>query len=394
MRRKLPLVSKILAAAALATVILVPSAAGSTSARVKLALIPLPKSVIGSVAKPLQLSHFSGVVSNAAAAAKSVDGTTDTFNNLGRLSGYELEYGVAASGRSGVTQVLTGVEKYKTATAAKRGLAFWKKDDSLLKRLNQGSFSVKNAIVTKPGWMMVRAFGQAWFASLTYYSAPNIADLLTFDQRFREGKYVLQVHVSAGPDYEVIRLANRLGMKLDARLKLALKGRLHAKPVKLPPALQKAPSKDGPELSQLALNTSDLSGQATLQAQGYVRDPGALSCYSVTMMPAGPFFILWHDTEWYATANQAAFEADWQHALHLSYEGSTAIDLSSVGHSALGGVGLSGDQTHRYAGEFDLNVGRLAEFVVVVKDTPVQASDMQNLAQTLANRLDPVYTGK
>ncbi len=386
-------VAKGLAAAALVTGVLAPAAAGgSAPVRVELAAVPLPKSAIGSVARPLQLSRFSGAVSNAAAAARSMNFSVKTVNKLGRVWGYVLDYGVAASGRSGVTDVSTSIEKYKTAAAAKRGLAFWRKNDSLLGLLNHGSFSVRNFLFTKPdGRLKIGAVGQAWFAYLTQYQAPNIAPFSTFDQRFREGKYLLQVQVSGTPGADT-RLASRLRDQLDMRLELALKGRLHAKPPVTPPPLRGAAPHNGPDLSTLALKATDLSGTVQVR-EGYVVDPAAISCYTVTMRPAGPFVILWHDTEWYATANQAAFEADRRNALHLSYRGSTGLDLSSVGHNAQGVLGLSGDPSHVYAGGFSLSVGHLAEFVAVIKDARVQASDLQTLAQTVAARLDPIYTG-
>src|SRR5262249_56067420 len=133
--KKLPLV---LIAVALT---LAPAAGAATHApRVNLALIPLPKSAIGAAANGLPLAYNSGVVSNADAASSTPDGTPSTFKKLGRLSGYVLEYGDAFTGAAGVTNVHTGIEKYKTAAAAKRGLAFRKKEDAKLAALNHPRF--------------------------------------------------------------------------------------------------------------------------------------------------------------------------------------------------------------------------------------------------------------
>jgi hypothetical protein len=386
MRIKLSLVSKTVAAAVLVAAILAPAgAAGSTSARVKLAVIALPKSAIGSVAKPLPLSHFSGPVSNATAADRVwfAAMTASSFKKMGRVSGYALDYGVAASGGSGVTDVQTSVEQYKTSKAAKHGLDFWRVQDMFVGLLDQGSFSVTNTALKVP------KVGQARFAYLTSYGAPDIVPFSTVDVRVIEGKYVLQAQVSARTAAMAKSLAPKLAAKLDARLKLALKGRLHTQLVKLPPPLKAAPPAGGPSLSALAATTSDLSGTATVKWHGYAIDPAAISCYEVDMSPAGPFDSLYHYVEWYPTANQAAFETDWYTA-YFSDESSDTIDLSSIGHGAHGVIGHYpfGDE-----GVFTLNVGQVAEFVVVDSEYSAPAADMQNLAQTLADRLDTVYTG-
>jgi hypothetical protein len=382
------LLPKALAAGLGIAAVLTPAAAGSTaSSRVKLAVVPLPQKVIGTVAKPLPLSYFSGPVSNAAAPGWTMGyASKGTFTKLGRVSGYVLEYGVASSGGTGVTQVLTSVEQYKSATAAKRGLAFWKKDDALYRQLNQGGFSVTNTALKTP------KVGQARFAYLTSYSAANIVPLSTIDERFVEGKYVLGVQASAGTAATAKALAPTLAKKLDARLKLALKGRLHDKAVKLnhPRPIGRAP--DGPELSNLALTPSDMSGPAKIQGQHYSRDLAAASWYSLYMEPAGQFDILFEDVYWYATTNEAAFRADWSNAAALTGHSSVALDLSSVGHDAQGVIAPSS-----YGGgmaEFSLTVGRL-DLVVTVgnEDRDIQISDLQNIAQTLAARLDTVYTG-
>lgn len=385
MRIKLSLVAKTLAAAALATVILTPPAAGSTSAQVKLAVIPLPQKVIGSVAKGLQLSYFSGPISNSRVVDFSMNGSKKTFQKLGRITGYQLDYGVAESGGSGVTAVLTGVERYKTSTGARRAFAFWKRDDSLLSRLNTSTFSVTNTLLTVP------AVGKARFAYLTSYSAANIAPLSTADERILEGKYVLQVKVSAGTAAAATALAPKLATKLDARLRQALHGRLHAKPVKLR-TQPKGQVKNAPVLSKLAVTKADLlPGESVLAGRTYVRDPSALSCYQVVMIPAGDFDILINNTEWYATANQAAFRADYLNASVLAVNGSTAVDLSSVGHDAQGAIA---SDSSGYLGQFSLTVGQLDEFVIVFSETvDIQAFDLQTLAQKLADRLDPVYSG-
>src|SRR5207248_5877700 len=123
------LVYKGLVAAVLVAAVVVPSASAKSATRVKLSVLPLPKSALGSSANGLAISRQSGPFSNEDAAGNSWTGTPRTFKKLGRISGYALVYGHGPSGGSGVTEVFTEVDQYKTAAGAKKGLAFWKKDD-------------------------------------------------------------------------------------------------------------------------------------------------------------------------------------------------------------------------------------------------------------------------
>ena len=279
--------------------LLVPAASATHAPRVRLALVPLPRSVIGSAARAFAVAHNSGVVSNAGAASSTPDGTAATFKKLGRLSGYVLEYGNAFTGGAGVTDVHTGIEQYKTSADAKRGLAFWQKEDSKLGALNQPGFAVTNAAVRVP------AVGKKRFAYLTSYSASNIAPVAGLREQVLDGPYILDVIVTAGSASAAKALAPGLAKKLDARLRLALKGRLHGKPVKLPPKQEAAQPAGGPDLSALALQASDVVGPSTID-KGYIVDPAAISDYSVFMFPAGQFDLLDQEIEWYPSANEAS----------------------------------------------------------------------------------------
>ena len=115
-----------LLSATLAAAVLVPTASASSPHRVKLPLVPLPKSALGGAGESLALMHDSGVVSNADAANNSTSGTTATFKNLGRVTGYDLTYGDPFTGGTGVTQIASGIEQFKTSAGAKKGLAFWR----------------------------------------------------------------------------------------------------------------------------------------------------------------------------------------------------------------------------------------------------------------------------
>lgn len=62
------------------------------------------------------------------------------------------------------------------------------------------------------------------------------------------------------------------------------------------------------------------------------------SDYSLLMLPAGAFDLLGQEIEWFPTANGASFNADFLNAFSLSQPGTTALDLSSLGHGAQGSI--------------------------------------------------------
>ena len=72
------------------------SAAGVVT-RGQMALMPLPKQSLGARAIALPLDPSSGIVTNADAADDASPGvTTATFERLGRITGYTLDYNDAA----------------------------------------------------------------------------------------------------------------------------------------------------------------------------------------------------------------------------------------------------------------------------------------------------------
>ena len=265
---------------------LVPAASAARSHAVKLALVPLPKSAIGASVQAFPLAHDSGPVSNADAALHASGATAKTFKKLGRLNGYVLEYGNAFTGAAGVTDVHTGIDRYRTAADARRALAFWKQQDAKLGALDNPAFSVTSVPVEVPA----PAARTSHFAYVTSYSASNIAPVSGIDEQIADGRYVLDVIVTAGDASTAEALAPELAQRLDARFRLARAGHLHAKPLKLP-KLEAGPPRGGPDLSTLALRKSDLVGKVTVSKR-YVADPAAVSDYSVFMLPAGPFDAL------------------------------------------------------------------------------------------------------
>lgn len=392
------LLTRGLAVAALVAAIVVPGASAKSGARVNVALLPLPASAIDPAAKSLALQYgSSGVVSNGGPNKKIYVGsglpvtpnrsfvpTGPVFAKLGRVTGYTLDYGLGASGGAGIDEVSTSVDLYKTSADAKKGLAFWKSDDRRVTQYAGGGLAI--AIKAEK----VAPVGRARFAFLVGYSAPNIFGLIGADEQFTEGRYEADVTVWAPTVPAATRLASTLAKRLDERIKRALTGRLHAKPVKLPAKPKAGPAPGGPDLAPLGLKTTDVDSQATAFTQNYWVGPPlsvfALSEYRVLMLPAGRYDFFDQDIEWYPTANQASFMADFEAALFGKY----SLDLSSLGDGARGA--LANDSSGGIA-ELVFSSGRLHEFIYFAGSSAIPASEVQNIAHTAASYINAAGLG-
>jgi hypothetical protein len=375
-----------------------PVVAANSRARVRLAVLPLPASMIGSAAKSLRIQADSGATSNKDAARRGLFLTpthslaaspAKAFIRLGRIVGYVLDYGLGASGGAGVTEVWTSVDRYKTSADAKKGLTHWKDVD----RHGLTEFDHGEGLGVSHHVERVAAVGNWRFAFFIGFRAPNIAPVFGVDEEFTEGRYEAAVIVWAGTAERAKDLAPTLARKLDGRIKRALAGRLHTTPVKLPATRKPGPPDGGPDLAALALKTSDLSGAATLVGQLYLDDPlnpTALSDLDVAMNPAGPFGQLVQEIEWCPTANQASFIADFWAANGLSGSGATQLDLGSVGDGA---HGLIAQTSSGGEAEVVLSSGQLMEILYVASQNPVRVSDVQSVAQTAANYINAAGLG-
>lgn len=377
----------------LAAMVLTPAAAANRSLRVELALVPLPKSMLGMPARSLGLARDSGVISNAKAASNAFSATPTTFKHLGRVTGYELAYGDPFSGAAGITEVATGVERYRTPADAKRGLAFWRKDDAKIVSLKRFGLPVTLER------LKAAAVGTRRFAYGTTFRLPNVAAISMVDEQVAVGRYIVDVGVAADSLPAAARLASNLARKLDERLRLALQGRLRGRPVKLLPPLKAGPPAGGPGLSTLALETSDL-GQATVVGQGYDKPTTpAVSSYHLAMNPAGAFLDVYQEIFWLPSAVEATVfarlsEAEFAHALAQAFPGAsvgfTPIDLSSIGDDAYGGivqVSKAGVPTI-YLAALQLSAGQAVDLVFAGSRSQLQDADVANLAQLAAGRLD------
>lgn len=370
------------------------TASAKSAPRVDLALLPLPASAIGPDAKELQLQHDSGFLAGGGNVANKIyvgNGLPTTpnrsfapvggFDQRGWRSGYALDYGVGSSGGAGVTEVRTSVDVYWTKADAKRGLAFWKSADPLVCAHAGGGLVITRQART------VAPVGTGRFAFLVSYTDANMTPLFGVDEQFREGRFEADVSVWAGTAAAAIKLAPELARKLDARIKLALAGRLHAKPVKLPPKQKAEQWPGGPDLSPLALKPTDVGGQPTpafLDNYFVGEDFFALSYFKVIMFNVGQFDAVGQEIEWYTTANQATFTAD----VDTASLGSYSIDVGSIGD------GAKAASSPTYA-EIFFSSGPLLEFIHLESETAasIRPSDVQKIAQTAAGYIDAAGLG-
>jgi hypothetical protein len=391
---------KALLGAALAAAILVPAASASRPHRVKLAVVVLPQSALGAAGKSLAVSPNSGVVSNLGAASNAIVSTANTFDKLGRVTGYDLIYGDRWSGGSGVTEISTGVDEYKTAADAKHGLAFWRKDDPKLTVLEPYGLAIAARALSSA------KVGSRRFASGITIHVPHAAPIALVDLEFTDGRYVLHADVAAASLSAADGLAGKLARKLDHRLRLAEGGRLHGKPVKVPPAVKSGPPPGGPDLATLALTESDFGGQAGLLDEGYER-PGtpAVSEYARDLEPAGTFGDLSQIIDWFPHANDATALGRFEGVAVAYLFGSglftgvsgqfTPVDVSAAGDNAYGAIVSMTQPDHSvvYIAIVSLSSGQVADAVLVASDSQIQPADVVNLAQLTANRLDAGLAG-
>jgi hypothetical protein len=393
-------VKKVLLGVVLVAAVLAPAASASRPHRVKLAVVVLPKSALGAAGRSLAVSPDSGVVSNPVAVGNAVSAHPNTFDRLGRLGGYELRYGDRYSGRPGVTEIWTGVDTYKTPAAAKRGLAFWRKDDPKITEL--GHYGL--AVTVKA--LQAAKVGSHRFAEGSTISVPNAVPLSVVDEQFTDGPYVLHAEVAAASLSAAAHLAGKLALRLDHRLRLAEAGRLHGKPAEVPNQRDAGPPPGGPDLATLALSSADFGGQAKIESDGYGRPSHpALSTYLLDMEPAGDFGALSQFLDWFPTANDASLVARFEgvefawvfaNGVLTGVPGQfTQVDVSAAGDNAYGAIVSIAQQGKPtvYVVVVALSSGHAGDLVLAASETPVQSSDVLSLAQLTANRLDSGLAG-
>lgn len=386
------MLARSLVALLVAAAVFVPSAAATPGPAVDLPLVPLQSAQLGGAARSLPLEDDSGVVSNADAASNATGAVTaKQLAKLGRVTGYQLDYGDPFLPTNGVREIETGVERYRSAAAAKRGLAFWRGDEA-----KRGAILAQLGVGVALKATRAPAVGAARWAFGITITVSNASPIYGADEDVRDGEYVIMVSVGAGSLGAAERLAPNLAKKVDARLRAAVAGKLRGKPAKLP-ALKAGPPPSGPDPAQAALTTSDFS-QAVLSQEKYTANQQALSEYDVLLMPAGSFGDVFQQIIAERTPSEATYFAAVLAGTMRSYAGSgdsvTPVDVSSVGDDAYGALlqlWLSG-QTVYEAGVV-LADGPLVELVVGASRTPLAAAAVATLAQTAAAKLTAAVGG-
>jgi hypothetical protein len=382
----------------LAGLLLLSAAAASGASQLKLAIVPLPKPALGAAGRSLPLARDSGIVSNAQAASQATARVTPgQLTRLGRVTGYLLDYGNPFGSGAGIQEIQTEIDEYRNAADAGRGLVFWRRDElkgpSLLKKFGL-ELSLKK--LQLPG-----VAGARW----SYGGKLSIKGLRPIDgvdAEFQQGRYVLDVSVTAGSSSAASRLAPRIAQSLYRRMGLALAGRLHATPVTLPRPLKPGPPAHGPKPANMVFTKADLGSSSTIQHKGYVKprnavDQNALSAYDLTMAPAGSFL----EASQEVIVGGGKLEVKYFAAVLLGEAAyglggksqPTPVDLGGVGDNARGGVvkvAVAGQASS--AALIVLSRGVYLDFVLAARLSTISKADVRKLAGLAAKRLDAGFS--
>ncbi len=372
--------------------------------RDRLALMPLPKSALGTAALSLPLDQDSGVVSNAD-AARNADGprvTAARLSRLGRITGYTLDYDDAAGralvARHGLLQVQTGVDLYRSPAAAGAGLAFWRRDDADV-RLAKAAGATVSLSSFPVGSLGSSGFGLSGVAKLK--GKPPVYGV---DIQFARGPLVASVSVSAADSRSRRAYVLSLAKQLDARISGVLHGRIKGPAVPLPGKAKAGPPPSGLDLSALALTPQDLGG-GTIKQQGYRldKDLTPLSEYQRVMTPGGSFVFLQEQVALFHSPTEAGFAYSGMAGALSSKQAAQFFDPSD--HitryepkrvAVAGGdevravralVGIGGGTTV-LEGIVVMRIGATTEFVIVASPTtnPLTDRAIRDLAALAARR--------
>jgi hypothetical protein len=297
--------------AAIAALVFVLPAAGAVQpvTNAELALMPLPKTMLGSGAFPLPLDPDSGVITNADAAQNASGHVTAAqVAALGRLTGYELDYndsgGSALLKGHGLVEVQTEADLYRNDLAAHWALAFWRKDELVPANLSGIGIKLTLKKVALPG---LGADGWAYEGTARIRGKPT---LYGTDVYFRAGELLGYVSVSAADRASTTPLAARLVPELRSRIAGVLAGRVKGPPVPLPGEAKAGPPPHGPPLDRLTLRPVDVGG-GIVKSQGYRldKDLSPISEYQRVMSPAGGFPYLDEEVALFHSPLEAGYAA-------------------------------------------------------------------------------------
>ncbi len=356
--------------------------------------VPLQKAQLGTAGAGLAVAHDSGVVSNNTATSNSVIGKGGALTDLGRVSGFTLDYGDAFSGGAGVRQISTNLELYATAADATKGLAFWTKDDARrFAYLKRAGMSSSGGTVSLPS---VGTQHSAWLETI-HANVGSANPVSILDERAVDGRYVFDVRVAASSASAAKSLAPTLAKLLDQRLHLARTGQLHTPAPTLLAPQTAGPPAAGPDLSTVSIQSTDLGfgNAAHLQEDDYWIDPQARSAYRTIYGTAPTVTLLTQNIEWYSSAKEATLVASYNAALDVGKTVAgirkptivNTIALANVGDNAWADI-LTSRAGNTYLTVMTLSRGKATDVITAASGIPLTPADVQQLAQTAANRLD------
>jgi len=386
---------RVILAAIVAVAVVLPAAAASAgrhTAKIRLALVPLQTAQLGSAGASLALAYGSGPTSNDGGSGFVVSTVSSSSRSgsgpSGLVGGYVLDYGDPFTGATGVTEIRSSVEEYKTRREAWRGL-----DVALFLDGLETVFLGSPSAPVKEKKVKPVPVGQARFGYLITRAAANLNPIVMLDEQVAAGRFVLDLTVTAGSESAAERIAPHLLLVLHRRLQLVLGRRLSAeKPPKLPPEPKSGQAPGGPDLSTLIVQPPDVGqSHAVNLFQGYTVGPPTLSDFVMILQPAGTYDQLIQQVGWWPTATEATYGEMYGggnlfSVLFAASDGAASpVDLSAVGDGAVGYL-ISGAGQSMV--EITLTNGQAGESIFATSNSTLHASDVQSLAQAAANRLN------
>jgi hypothetical protein len=367
---------------------LVPATAASAAhrpARLRLALVPLQTAQLGPANASLALDYGSGPMDNNGGLI-IVIGTSSGSTQIGPLAGYALDYGDPYAGSTGLMEIRSSVEEYRSRAAARTAFRFTGFDDEFLDTAFAPPFVKVTEKKIKP-----LPVGQRRAGRLTTQAAPHLNPIVKLDEQVVAGRFVLDLTVTAGSASAAREAAPHLLRVRHRRLQLLLGGHATGKPPKLPPEPTTGQALGAPDLSTLILQPPDVGqSHAVNLLQTYVAAPPTLSDFLMELAPAGSYTGVLQQIGWWSTATEAtygeAYGGGFPGYFGLGLDGTvTPVDLSGVGDGATGYLIDGGGESAAYV---TLSNGQARESVIAESKSTLHASDVQSLAQAAANRLD------
>ncbi|HEY2353322.1 MAG TPA: hypothetical protein VGH79_00290 [Gaiellaceae bacterium] len=386
--KRVALVAVVAGAALLSATV---ASAGHHPARLRLGLVPLQTAQLGAAGASLALAYGSGSIGSDGFPTNGSGGVIiigpGGDGTHGLVGGYVLDYGDPLTGSTGVTEIRTSVDEYKTPAEARKGLAAARFAD----RFAGDIFGAAGVTVTVKKVKPARV-GQQRFGYRITQAAENLNPIVRLDEHVVAGRFLLGLTVAAGSASAANAIAPHLLRVLHHRLQLLLGGHATGKPPKLPPEPADGQAPGGPDLSGMVLQPSDVGmSHAVNLFQAYTPMPPALSGFFMLLSPAGTYDSLQQQIGWWPTATEATYGETYGSGNSFAFgffgfgSSGSPVDLSGVGDNAVGylDTGSGGSSV-----DITLTNGQAGEHITASSDATLTASDVQSLAQAAANRLD------